>query len=111
MFDLHGRIALVTGAASGIGAATARRFAQAGADVVLAYYEHDAHDVGAVCDDVVATGVRAHVVAVDVRSQASVTAMVESAIAAFGGIDIAVANAAIARHKPAAELDDESRFR
>jgi 3-oxoacyl-[acyl-carrier protein] reductase len=45
MFSLKGRVALVTGAASGIGAATARIYAEAGADLALAWYPPDGHDI------------------------------------------------------------------
>jgi 3-oxoacyl-[acyl-carrier protein] reductase len=44
-FDLTGRVALITGAASGIGAATARIFAAAGADLALTWYPPDGHDI------------------------------------------------------------------
>ena len=54
MFRLDGRVALVTGAASGIGAATARTFADAGADLVLGWYAGDPHDVAPVVDAVAA---------------------------------------------------------
>src|SRR5947207_2134973 len=55
MFDLTGRVAVITGAASGIGAATARVFAQAGADVGLAWYAGDPHDVEPVREAVAGT--------------------------------------------------------
>src|SRR5919202_1777220 len=45
MFDLTDRVAVITGAASGIGAATARVFAEAGADVAIAWFPGDPHDV------------------------------------------------------------------
>ena len=44
-FRLEGRVALVTGAASGIGAATAKVFANAGADIAAGWYPPDPHDV------------------------------------------------------------------
>jgi nucleoside-diphosphate-sugar epimerase len=80
MFDLHGKVALVTGAASGIGAATARVFAEAGADVVLAWYPPDGHDIDPVREAVEKAGRRALVVAVDVCSAADVDAAVEQAV-------------------------------
>ena len=65
MFDLTDRVAIITGAASGIGAATARVFAQAGADVALAWYAGDPHDVEPVREAVQAAGRRALVAHVD----------------------------------------------
>jgi len=50
MFSLENRVAVVTGAASGIGAATAQVFATAGADVVLGWFPGDPHDVQLVRD-------------------------------------------------------------
>ena len=109
MFNLDGRVALVTGAASGIGAATARVFAEAGADVAAAWFPGDPHDVAATAEAVEAAGRRCHVVEVDVSDGASVERMVESTVAELGRLDIVLANAAIARDVPFAELDD-ARF-
>jgi 3-oxoacyl-[acyl-carrier protein] reductase len=106
MFRLDGRVAVITGAASGIGAATAVLFAQAGADVVLADYPSDGHDVEAVRSGVVAAGRRAMVVEVDVRSTEQVDRLVGRALEAFGRVDVVVANAAIARLNPSASLGD-----
>ncbi|MGH3273398.1 MAG: SDR family NAD(P)-dependent oxidoreductase [Streptosporangiaceae bacterium] len=108
MFDLDGRTALVTGAASGIGAATARVFAEAGASVALAWYPPDGHDVRLVQEAITAAGGRCLVAAVDVRSTADVDAVVARAVAEFGGIDIVVANAGIARKVDLAQLDDDA---
>jgi 3-oxoacyl-[acyl-carrier protein] reductase len=96
-YSLAGRTALVTGAASGIGAATARIFAEAGADLALAWYPPDGHDIEPVRRDVEAAGARAVVEEVDVRSQVDIEQVVQSAIDTLGGLDIVVANAGIAR--------------
>lgn len=107
MFDLNDRVAVITGAASGIGAETARQFAAGGARLVLAAYGPDGHDAGAVRDAVVAAGGEAVVCETDVRSTADVDALVATALEAFGRLDIVVANAAIARRVPAEQLDDD----
>ena len=108
MCDLTGRVALVTGAASGIGAATAIIFARAGADVALGWYPGDPHDVEIVRREVEAAGRRALVLELDVASTDSVDAFVGAAFSALGRIDIVVANAGIARTVPALQLTDEA---
>ena len=108
MCDLTGRVALVTGAASGIGAATAVAFARAGADVAMGWLPSDPHDPSAVREAVEAAGRRATVSALGVTSTDSVSAFVKEAFGAFGRIDILVANAGIARTVPSLELSDEA---
>ena len=108
MCDLSGRTALISGAASGIGAATARAFADAGADVVLGWFPGDPHDVKPVRDAVVAAGRKAFVCELDVTSTESVNAFARSAMSTFGRIDVVVANAGIARTVPALDLTDEA---
>ena len=107
MFRLDGRVALVTGAASGIGAATARVFAEAGADIVAGWYPADPHDVEPTRAAVEGTGRRCVVCEVDVSDTSSVDAMVVRAVEELGRLDVVVANAAIARDVPSPELDDE----
>jgi 3-oxoacyl-[acyl-carrier protein] reductase len=108
MFDLDGRVALITGAASGIGAATARVFANAGARVVLAWYPPDGHDVTLVEKAIAGAGGRCLVAEVDVRRTPDVDAAAARAVSEFGGIDIVVANAGIARKVGLEDLDDEA---
>ncbi len=106
MFDLTGRVALITGAASGIGAATAKIFAEAGADVALAYYPPDGHDIRPVVAAVEASGRRAITAPVDVSSTADVDALVKAAESEFGAVHIVVANGGIACTVSLADLDD-----
>lgn len=86
---LDGRVAVVTGGASGIGLATVRRFLDEGANVVAA--DRDGERLAALHD---ADGIT--VVVADVTTEAGNTAMVEAAVAAFGHLDIAVLNAGMA---------------
>lgn len=106
MFDLTGRVALVTGAASGIGAATARVFAEAGANLALAWYPPDGHDIAPVVAAVEQAGRRAVVAAVDVTRTGDVDGLVLRAVEELGGMHVVVANAGIARKVELAELDD-----
>jgi 3-oxoacyl-[acyl-carrier protein] reductase len=106
-FRLDGRVALVTGAASGIGAATARVLAEAGADVAAGWYPADPHDVEPTRAAVEAAGRRCAVVEVDVAESASVEAFVARTVEKLGRLDVVVANAGIAREVPSLELDDE----
>lgn len=89
-----GRIALITGGASGIGLATARQLADAGANVVVA--DLDAERVAEVAKDLGGPD-RALGVAMDVTDTGAVAAAVAEAVLAFGGIDLIVNNAGITR--------------
>lgn len=108
MFDLTDRVALITGAASGIGAATARIYAEAGADVALAWYRPDGHDIEPVRQAVERAGRRAIVEEVGVNSTHDVDRLVARAVDEFDRIDIVVANAGIARRVALEDLDDEA---
>jgi 3-oxoacyl-[acyl-carrier protein] reductase len=105
-FDLTGRVALITGAASGIGAATARIYAAAGADLALAWYPPDGHDIEPVRRAAEEAGRRVVVAAVDVTRAAEVDALVARAAGELGGVHIVVANAGIARKVALQDLDD-----
>src|SRR5437870_11902861 len=92
-YDFTGQVALVTGASSGMGLATAQAFAEAGAAVVLA--DINAGALRAVTDDLTAAGHQARGVTCDVASEDEVAAMVDSAVATFGRFDMAVDDAGI----------------
>jgi NAD(P)-dependent dehydrogenase (short-subunit alcohol dehydrogenase family) len=92
---LTGRTVLVTGAGSGIGAATSRALVAAGANVVLV----DLHQ--APLDDLVASlGPQTLAVAADVTDRAAMAAAVATAVARFGSLDVCLANAGIAAASP-----------
>lgn len=94
---LENKRALITGAASGIGRATALRFAQEGADIHLA----DRYPQGAqeAATEIRALGRKAFVHQVDTSDEAAVNTMVETAVKDLGNIDILVAAMRIARGK------------
>jgi NAD(P)-dependent dehydrogenase (short-subunit alcohol dehydrogenase family) len=107
--DFTGKVALVTGAASGMGLATARAFAEAGASVVLADFKEE---VKAAAQDLVTAGHKAIAVRCDVSDDAQVEAMVDRAVAAFGRLDAAFNNAGVmAKIAPTADstLDEWER--
>lgn len=99
------KTALVTGASGGIGAATARRLAQDGFAVVV-HYGGRAQPAQALAAEIEAAGGRAITVQADVADPAAVAAMFATGQAAFGGIDVVVANAGVLELAPIAETDD-----
>ncbi len=104
--DFSGKVALVTGAAFGMGLATAQAFAEAGAAVVLADVKEDA--VRAAAEKLTAAGHEALAVRCDVSDDAQVAAMVDRTVAAFGRLDAAFNNAGVmARVAPTAESTRE----
>jgi NAD(P)-dependent dehydrogenase (short-subunit alcohol dehydrogenase family) len=93
IMDLAGKTAIVTGSARGIGRAIALRLADAGAAVVVTDLAQDAVD--GVVAEIRASGGQAYGQAADVSSAQDIERLVEAAIAAFGGVDILVNNAAL----------------
>jgi NAD(P)-dependent dehydrogenase (short-subunit alcohol dehydrogenase family) len=91
--SLDGKIALVTGAASGLGLATAKVFAESGASVVLA--DRNKNAVRAAADKLAAQGHKVLAIDCDVADDAQVEAMVEQTVAAFGRLDAAYNNAGV----------------
>lgn len=92
MADLSGKVALATGGASGLGECTARLMAAKGAKVMVA--DIDFARAQRVAQSIVADGGIADAVAFDLHDAASIAAMADATIAAFGGVDILFANAA-----------------
>ena len=93
MGSLDGKVALITGAASGIGRAIAETYARHGAAVAIADVNSQAAD--AVAGAINAAGGRAIGVAMDVTDEHAVDSGTESVVAAFGGLDVLVSNAGV----------------
>jgi 3-oxoacyl-[acyl-carrier protein] reductase len=104
--DLSGRAAIITGAASGIGRATAVALAEAGTSVVIGAFFGDPHDPDQTLKEVRGVGGSGLIVEVDVRRTDSVEAFAEAALSRFGRLDFAVANAGILRRHSLTEIDD-----
>jgi NAD(P)-dependent dehydrogenase (short-subunit alcohol dehydrogenase family) len=100
--SFDGKVALVTGAAAGMGLATAEAFAEAGAAVVLADVNDEALEVAAA--DLTQRGRRAIAVHCDVADEGQVAAMLERTVVTFGRLDAAFNNAGI--QSPAVEMAD-----
>src|SRR5215470_7799643 len=99
------KVALVTGASRGIGAAIAERLAHDGFTVIV-NYSGRAKDAEAVAAKIEANGGKAITAQADVSNPASVARMFDAAEAAFGGIDVLVNNAGVMKLATIAESDD-----
>jgi NAD(P)-dependent dehydrogenase (short-subunit alcohol dehydrogenase family) len=102
MKDMSERVAIVTGASSGIGAAIARTFAGAGIKTVLAARSVD--KLAAVAAEIGGTGGTALACPTDVTAEPQVVRLFERTVAAYGRVDILVNNAGLADHIPTIDL-------
>ena len=102
-FDLRGRVALVTGANTGIGQGIAVALAKAGADVVIVA-RSDASETRSLVE---AEGVRAHLIKADLSSIEPCARIVDETAEAFGKLDILINNAGIIRRDDALDFSEE----
>ena len=102
MAEFEGKVAFVTGAASGIGAATARAFARAGAAVAVC--DIDGDGAARLAGELAAEGLTSAAFTVDIASAPSLRAAVEATVAAWGRLDAVAACAGVVRHGKAPEF-------
>jgi NAD(P)-dependent dehydrogenase (short-subunit alcohol dehydrogenase family) len=108
LLDLRGAAAVVTGASAGIGAGIARRFSEAGADIVV-HYRGNESGARAVAAEIQKLGRRAVTIKADVSEASGVADLISAAVNAFGAVDVLINNAG---SYPASPLIDmaESEF-
>jgi 3-oxoacyl-[acyl-carrier protein] reductase len=104
---LDGQVAIVTGAAVGIGRATAIALARFGADVAIC--DRDAENLGSAATEIEATGRRVHLGLLDVRDGAQVAAWLSQVGAELGDVDVLVNNAGGGFHAPFLEVNDKGQ--
>jgi 3-oxoacyl-[acyl-carrier protein] reductase len=107
LFSLEGKTALITGAASGIGRATAAMMAAAGADIVCGWYAGDPYDVEETAAAIRSVGGRSTTYECDLTSPTAAASIVHAALEEFGRLDVVVANAGIARISDFTKLEDQ----
>ena len=106
MSDRNGKVAIVTGASRGIGAAVARRLGEDGFSVIV-NYAGGADAAAEVVGIIETAGGQAIAAQADVADPGAVARMFDRARDAFGGIDVLVNNAGVMQLKPLAESDDD----
>src|SRR5437016_6057297 len=104
---LKGKVALVTGAGSGIGEAIALRFAREGAQVAVNYHPGGKHSGIEVQAQIERNHGVAMAIAAEVQERAEVEEMVAQIVAKWGRLDVAVSNAGIEINRPFLEISDE----
>jgi glucose 1-dehydrogenase len=107
MNDLAGKVAIVTGAGSGIGHAIARLFAQHGAAVAINFLGHES-GARELAREIEASGGAAFALEGDVSDATAVETLVTEAIERFGRLDVLVNNAAVVERQTLLELDEET---
>jgi len=103
LFDLTGKVAVVTGGSTGLGSAMASGLASAGADLVLV--DHSPRDGAAKAIRML--GRRAETVVADLSNMRSIGTVMDAALSAFGRVDILVNNAGIIRRAPAIDFTEK----
>lgn len=102
MIDLRERVAIVTGASSGLGDAMARKLAKEGAKTVLAARSKDKLD--ALAAEITRAGGTALAVATDVTKEADILRLIKTTMDTYGRLDILINNAGMAVHKPTVDV-------
>jgi glucose 1-dehydrogenase len=105
--ELVGKVALVTGAGSGIGYAIAECFAREGAAVAIDYLEHG-DDARALAEHLNGAGAKAVAIEADVTEAAAVEGLVARVLERFGRLDVLVNNAGIEKSQPLLDIDEAS---
>ena len=103
--DVSDKVVVITGASAGIGLVTARRFASAGAKVVLVARSTD--KLTALAEELRSQGHKALPITTDMRDKGAVTRMIEQALQHYGKIDILINNAGQAAAGAVAEVDSD----
>src|SRR5580704_506185 len=106
LFDLTGRVALVTGGSKGLGKAMARGLAEVGADVVISS-RHEDELKTALAEILQGTGRRGHYVVADMAKRAEATRLAKAALQFFGRVDVLINNAGTNRPQPVEEIKDQ----
>jgi 3-oxoacyl-[acyl-carrier protein] reductase len=107
MFDLSGKVALVTGGSRGIGRATAEALAEQGAHVVVNYARGEA-EAAAVVEGIIARGGKAEALGFDVTDSATTEAAISAVAKRLGRLDVLVANAGISIDGLLVQMKDET---
>lgn len=106
LFDLTGKVAVITGSTRGIGRGIAEQFARRGASVVISSRKADVCEE--VRDAIVATGGTATAIPCNISDKSQLAALVDGTVMAYGGIDIVVCNAAVNPYfGPLANITDD----